>query len=101
MDMKSKVQEELSQIDTEKKDEILENFNRFKQYLADKISLGENLGLSDEQLVKTTEHVANYLARNEEPRNREENVLMQLWKVGSKEQQHTLSHLLLEMVRKA
>lgn len=99
MDIKDKVQEELSLIDTEKKDEILKNFNQFKQYLSGKVSVGENLGLSEEQLTKTTEIVADYLARHEEPRNREENVLMELWKVGSKEEQQTLAHMLLKMVR--
>ncbi len=101
MDMKDKVQQELSQLDVEKKDEILENFNQFKQYLAKKVELGENLGVSEEKLAKTTELVASYLAKHEEPRNREENLLMELWKTGSKEEQHTLSHMLLNMVRNA
>lgn len=101
MDMKDKVQKELNQIDNEEKNEILENFNRFKQYLSEKVSTGENLGLSDEQLAKTTEIVANYLAKHEEPRNREEHVLQQLWKVGSKDEQHMLAHMLLKMVREA
>ncbi len=101
MDMKDNVQKELAKIDEETKNDILENFNQFKQYLAEKIELGEKMGLSDENLAKTTEMIANYLAKHEEPRNREENVLMELWKSGSKEQQHTLAHLLLEMVRKA
>ena len=99
--MEDKVKKELSKIDVEEKDQILENFNRFKQYLSEKVELGENMGLSEEKLAKTTELVANYLANHEEPRNREEKVLMELWKSGSKEEQHMLSHMLLEMVRKA
>ncbi|MEG0383959.1 MAG: DUF3243 domain-containing protein [Solibacillus sp.] len=99
--MKDKVQKELSKIDGEEKDQILENFNRFKQYLSEKVELGENLGLSEEKLAKTTELVANYLAKHEEPRNREENLLMELWKSGTKEEQHTLAHMLLKMVRTA
>jgi len=99
MDMQDKVQKELAKIDGEDKDQILENFNRFKQYLAEKVELGEKMGLSEEKLAKTTELVANYLANHEEPRNREENLLLELWKSGSKEEQHTLSHLLLKMVR--
>ena len=101
MDMKENVQKELAKIDNETKDEILENFNQFKQYLAEKIELGEKMGLSEEKLAKTTEMIANYLAKHEEPRNREENVLMELWKSGSKDEQQTLAHMLLEMVRKA
>lgn len=101
MDMKNKVQQELAKIDNEEKNQILENFNRFKQFLSEKVELGENLGLSEEKLAKTTELVANYLAKHEEPRNREENLLMELWKSGSKDEQHALAHMLLNMVRKA
>ena len=99
--MKDKVQKELAKIDDETKDDILANFTQFKQYLAEKVELGENMGLSEEKLAKTTELVANYLAKHENPRNREENVLMELWKSGSKEEQHTLAHMLLKMVRTA
>ncbi|MFJ7935756.1 DUF3243 domain-containing protein [Sporosarcina sp. NPDC096371] len=99
--MKDKVQNELAKISDETKGEILENFNQFKQYLAEKVELGENMGLSEEKLAKTTELVANYLAKHEEPRNREEHVLLELWKSGSKEEQHSLAHMLLKMVRGA
>ena len=101
MGMQDKVKKELSKIDVEENDQILENFNRFKQYLSEKVELGENMGLSEEKLAKTTELVANYLAKHEEPRNREEKVLMELWKSGSEEEQRMLSHMLLEMVRRS
>lgn len=101
MDMKDKVQKELAKIDGEDKGQILENFNQFKQYLAEKVALGENLGLSDEKLAKTTEIVARYLANHEEPRNREEKVLMELWKSGSEEEQRVFSQMLLKMVKHA
>lgn len=98
--LQGKVQEELNKIDPEKKDEILKNFTTFKSYLADKVAKGEKLGLGEEQLAKTTEMVANYLANHEEPKNREEHLLQELWKSGDKEQQHSLAHMLLNMVRK-
>ncbi|MEG0450416.1 MAG: DUF3243 domain-containing protein [Lysinibacillus sp.] len=101
MDMKDKVQKELGKLNDETKDDILKNFNQFKQYLAEKVELGENMGLSEEKLAKTAELVANYLAKHENPRNREENLLMELWNSGSKEEQSTLAHMLLNMVRKA
>lgn len=101
MDIKGKVEEELSKLTEDKADDILQNFNQFKKYLADKVELGESMGLSDESLAKTTELVANYLAKHEKPRNREENLLLELWNAGSKEEQHTLAHLLLKMVKAA
>lgn len=101
MDMKDKVQKELAKLNEETKNEILENFNQFKNYLGEKIELGENMGLSEETLAKTTELIANYLAKHENPRNREENLLMQLWISGTKEEQHNLAHMLLKMVKNA
>ncbi|MCG7344591.1 DUF3243 domain-containing protein [Sporosarcina sp. ACRSL] len=101
MDMQDKIQKELAKIDGEDKNQILENFNRFKQFLSEKVELGEKMGLSEEKLVKTVEIVASYLANHEEPRNREEKVLMELWKSGSEEEQRFLSKLLLKMVKRA
>lgn len=101
MDMKATVKKELSKLNDEKTDDILKNFNQFKEFLAEKVELGESMGLSEERLAKTTELVANYLAKHETPRNREENILMELWNAGSKEEQHTLSHMLLKMVKAA
>jgi Protein of unknown function (DUF3243) len=99
-DVQGKVTEELNNINPEQKDEILANFSTFKSYLAEKVAKGEQLGLGEEQLAKTTEKVANYLANHEEPRNREEHLLQELWKSGDKDQQHALAHMLLNMVRK-
>src|SRR5690606_30614535 len=39
MGMQDKVQSELSKINNEEKDQILENFNRFKQFLSEKVQL--------------------------------------------------------------
>ena len=98
--IQGKVQEELNNVSPEKKEEILANFSTFKSYLGDKVAIGEKLGLGEEQLAKTAEKVAGYLANNEEPRNSEENLLQELWKSGDKDQQHALAHMLVNMVRK-
>ncbi|WP_369823515.1 DUF3243 domain-containing protein [Sporosarcina sp. P30] len=101
MDIKKKLESEASNMGGEKKEQILQNFNHFKGYLAEKVEKGENLGLSNEQLAKTTEFISNYLSRHEEPRNREQYLLQELWDSGSKEEQHSLAHMLLKMVRQA
>lgn len=101
MEMKKKLESEVSNMGSEKKDQILQNFNHFKGYLADKVEKGESLGMSDEQLAKTTTFIADYLSRHEEPRNREQYLLQELWDSGSKEEQHSLAHMLLKMVRQA
>ena len=99
MDVKNKVESELHGMDSEKKEDILANFTKFKDYLSNQVSKGEKLGLSDEQLAKATEFVAGYLAKHEEPKNREQFVLQELWKVGDAEEQKILSSLLLKLVK--
>ncbi|KZZ83649.1 MULTISPECIES: DUF3243 domain-containing protein [Bacillaceae] len=93
------VDEKVDQMDSEKKDRILQDFETFKSYLSDKVSKGEKLGLGEEQLAKAAEKVADYLAKHEEPRNSEEYLLNELWKVGDKEQQHALAHMLVKLVK--
>ena len=94
-----RVDAKLESISPEEKESILKNFSTFKSYLAEKVAAGEKLGLSEETLAKATEKVAGYLAKHEEPRNREEHLLQQLWKNGDKEQQQALSHMLLKLVK--
>ncbi|QFF97508.1 DUF3243 domain-containing protein [Psychrobacillus glaciei] len=97
--IEERVENKLNSIGTEEKEEILKNFSSFKSYLAGKVTAGEKMGLSEEVLAKATEKVAGYLAKHEEPRNREQYLLQELWKNGDKEQQHALSHMLLNMVK--
>ncbi|WP_419882104.1 DUF3243 domain-containing protein [Peribacillus sp. B-H-3] len=94
----NKVEGKLQNMDGNQKDQILSSFQEFKDYLGDKVSKGEKLGLNEEQLAKTAEKVASYLAKHEEPRNREEKLLQELWKVGDKDEQHKLAHLLVKLV---
>ncbi len=89
----------LESFSPEQKDDILKNFSSFKGYLADKVRAGERMGFSDETLAKATEKVAGYLATHEEPRNREEHLLKELWKSSDKDQQKSLSHMLLNLVK--
>ena len=66
----------------------------------ERFELGKNMGLSDEKHVKPTELIANYTTEHEEPSYRELNMLMELLKTGSTDEQRRLAQTLLEMVRK-
>ncbi|MFD2116576.1 DUF3243 domain-containing protein [Paenibacillus yanchengensis] len=99
MDINQSIKQELTNLDGQEVNEILGNFGEFKQYLAGKVEIGEKMGLSHESLTKATQHVASYLANHEEPRNREEQVLMELWKSASPEEQKTLASVLLKVVQ--
>ncbi|TFE01848.1 DUF3243 domain-containing protein [Jeotgalibacillus sp. R-1-5s-1] len=99
MSIENRVEQEARNIAPEKKEEILQNFEHFKNYLGDQVAKGEKLGLSEESLAKGAEKIGDYLAKNEEPRNREEKLLQELWKLGDKEQRHQLAHLLVRLAQ--
>lgn len=94
----NKVEDTLQNLDSGKKEEILTNFEEFKSFLGDKVSKGEKLGLNEEQLALAAQKVGDYLAKKEQPRNSEEKLLQELWKVGTEEEQHKLAHLLVKLV---
>ncbi|PLR78587.1 DUF3243 domain-containing protein [Bacillus sp. V3-13] len=96
--MDGRVEAKLNDLGNEKKEEILANFDEFKSYLGDKVSKGKKLGLDEEQLANAAQKVGDYLAQKEEPRNREEKLLQELWQVASEEEKHMLAHMLVKLV---
>jgi hypothetical protein len=94
-----KVESTLNRMDSDKKDEILADFSEFKNYLSKRIELAENIGLNEEYMAKIAEKIAGYLANHEEPRNSEEKLLQELWKVGTKDEQHYLAHMLVRLAQ--
>ncbi|OAB42857.1 DUF3243 domain-containing protein [Paenibacillus glacialis] len=95
----TKVDDVLNRISESRKDGILCDFELFQNYLSKRINLGKSIGLSDEQLVNMAQKIAGYLSDNEEPRNREEKLLQELWKVGTLAERHSLSHLLVKLAQ--
>ncbi|MNP11575.1 hypothetical protein D3C76_1037700 [compost metagenome] len=95
----NKIDDVIHRIGESRMEDILSDFDLFKNYLSRRIDLGRSIGLSEEQLARTAEKIAGYLSENEEPHNREEKLLQELWKVGSKEERHSLSHLLVKLAQ--
>ncbi|RHW38071.1 DUF3243 family protein [Neobacillus notoginsengisoli] len=92
----AKVDDVVDRIDQDKMVEKLQDFNDFKSYLSKRIELGRRLGLDEEQLAVGAQKVANYLADNVAPQNREEALLMELWQAGNEEERHMLAHMLVK-----
>ncbi|WP_071458535.1 DUF3243 domain-containing protein [Bacillus massilinigeriensis] len=93
----NKVEETMDRMDSSRADDILGNFEEFKSYLHKRIQLGKTAGLNEEQLASAAQKIADYLAEKVEPRNREEQLLRELWKVGTEEEQHKLAHMLVKL----
>ncbi|MCA0988511.1 DUF3243 domain-containing protein [Guptibacillus algicola] len=86
-----------AEMNQDKKDDILENFQQFKDYLGDQVHKGEKLGLGEEGLTKGAKRVGDYLAKHEDPRNREQKVLNELWNVANEEERKHIAHVLVKL----
>lgn len=93
------VESVIQRMDVEQKADILESFDAFKQYLRKRVSLGESLGLNEEQMSEVAQKVADILAAKEEPRNREEKLLQELWNAANQEEKYTLARVLVRFVK--
>ncbi|MFC5403503.1 DUF3243 domain-containing protein [Cohnella soli] len=93
----SKVASAISKISASEKERILQDFDDFRTYLKKRISMAENIGLSEEQIATIAQKVADYLSSHEEPRNHEEQLLSELWKVGTENERHSLAHMLVRL----
>ncbi|WP_227940320.1 DUF3243 domain-containing protein [Alkalihalobacillus deserti] len=94
----SKVKDRLSNMSSEKTEDILFNFQNFKAYLGKKVETADKLGLNEEQMARAAQKIGDYLASHVEPKNREEKLLYELWEAGNKDEQHMLSHMLVKLV---
>ncbi|MBQ0139991.1 MAG: DUF3243 domain-containing protein [Kurthia sp.] len=95
----NKITEKISDLSPEQKEEILTNFSEFKGYLKKQLAKGEKLGLSNEVLAKGAKFVADHLAKNEEPKNREQKLLQELWNVSGEDEKKSLAYVLVKMVQ--
>lgn len=90
----------LERMTTEQKEDIMENFGAFKQYLKKRVALGESLGLQEKEMTKTAQKIAELLSEREDPKNREEKLLQELWNAAEQEEKYTLAQILVRFVKK-
>lgn len=95
-----KADKEIQKMDQEDKNEILEHFSTFKDYLGDQVRKGEKLNLSEKGLAQGAKRVSDYLNKHEEPKNREEKVLHELWnETENDEEKDTFARLLVRLAQ--
>jgi hypothetical protein len=99
--MEKQLDEQKIENQINKNGDVLSSFDDFREFLSGKVRLGENLGMDEEQLANSAQKVAEYLADKEPPKNSEERLLQELWKVGTEEEQHKLAHMLVRLVKQS
>ncbi|MFD0698317.1 DUF3243 domain-containing protein [Paenibacillus sp. GCM10027628] len=80
---------------------VLQVFDKWKEFLAERVSQAERAGMSDETISKLAFQIGEFLANKVDPENTQERVLKELWDAGNEEEKRTLARLMVKLVDKA
>ncbi|MCR8642124.1 DUF3243 domain-containing protein [Paenibacillus sp. N1-5-1-14] len=79
---------------------VLTVFDKWKQFLGDRVEQAERVGMSEEMISKVAYHIGDFLADKVDPQNAEERVLKQLWDAGDDDEKKSIAKLMVRMVDK-
>lgn len=79
---------------------VLDTFEKWKSFLAERVNTAQNLGLSEEMITKLAFEIGQFLDEKVDPKNDEERLLKELWDVASEEERKTMARLMVKLVDK-
>ncbi|GAB2722413.1 DUF3243 domain-containing protein [Paenibacillus thermoaerophilus] len=79
---------------------VLKNFQKWKEFLNDRIDQARGAGMSDETIAKMAVQIGEFLADKVDPENAEERLLKELWDAGDQAERQTLAKLMIKLVDK-
>ena len=80
--------------------ERFDDWDKWKQTIAQAVDIGEKIGLEDETIVNIGSKLGSFLGKKVDPENREQRVIKELWDVANEEEQKSLTTILVRMVDK-
>lgn len=79
---------------------VLKSFEKWKDFLGERVKNAESAGMSEETVSKLAYQIGEFLADKIDPENKEERILKELWDAGNNEEQKVLSRLMVRLVSK-
>lgn len=77
---------------------VLETFEKWKTFLAERVNQAQAIGMSDETISQLAFQIGEFLDQKVDPQNNEERLLKDLWDVGTEEERKTLARLMVKLV---
>ncbi|MCL1632848.1 DUF3243 domain-containing protein [Sporolactobacillus sp. CPB3-1] len=77
---------------------LLSNWDRWKDFLADRMHQAENLGVNDETINEFATKIGDYLAGHVDPENEQERLLSDLWRVADEQEHKVIARLIMKLV---
>lgn len=77
---------------------LLNNWDQWKDFLADQMHRVENVGASSETINEFATKIGGYLAEHVDPKNEQERLLSDLWSVADENEHKTIARLIMKLV---
>ncbi|SDH54850.1 DUF3243 domain-containing protein [Alteribacillus bidgolensis] len=78
---------------------VLDNWDQWKQFLDGRLQQAKQDGMTENVTSDIAYEVGEYLANNVDPKNEQERVLADLWKVADEQEQHAIANIMVKMVQ--
>lgn len=78
---------------------VLKIFDRWKEFLGDRVEQAEKAGMSEETVSKLAFQIGEFLSDKIDPENKEERVLKELWDAGDEQEKRTLARLMVKLAK--
>ncbi|NOU93363.1 DUF3243 family protein [Paenibacillus sp. LMG 31456] len=77
---------------------VLKVFDRWKEFLNERVQQAEHAGMKDETINKLAVQIGEFLSDKVDPENNEERVLKELWDVADENEKKTIARLMVKLV---
>ncbi|PYI50433.1 DUF3243 domain-containing protein [Paenibacillus flagellatus] len=77
---------------------VLKSFERWKQFLSERVDQAHKAGMTDETISKLAVQVGEFLSDKVDPENKEERVLKELWDAADEQERKTIARLMIKLV---
>ncbi|SFE37830.1 DUF3243 domain-containing protein [Alteribacillus iranensis] len=78
---------------------VLNNWDQWKQFLDNKLDQAKQGGMAENVISDVAYQVGDYLANEVDPKNEQERVLSDLWKVADEREQHAIANMMVKLVQ--
>lgn len=79
---------------------VLETFDKWKTFLAERVDQAKKAGMTEEIISKLAFQIGEFLDEKVDPKNDEERLLKELWDVGNEEERKTIARLMVKYTDK-
>lgn len=76
---------------------MLENFDRWKEFLGDQVDKAQAMGMSDDQITGVAEKMGGFLSNKVDPKNAQERLLKQMWDASDENERHSMAKVMVRM----